>query len=367
MFLKRALLFLLLVSVVLNPHLVQANQGEEDVYNKLEKGELILKDRKYQKDEKPTVYLTFDDGPSYLTRKILDILKKEDIEATFFVIGQSIKGNEDIMKRMVNEGHSIGNHTYSHQYNKIYTSFSEYWGEVQKTEDLIYETIGERPSLVRAPGGTYKNWDSFYFYYMDQANYIIHDWNVDSGDSKRAGVPTTNIIHTVKKSILKSKLIVLMHDGYGHKNTVEALPAIIEYYRELGYQFKPLTVNTEPIIQPLSKPFWTRKDDYELRYQFVRTKIIDVDKVLAVKNIRQENIDYTRITDVRINRDRKDLNGGLYYANLEQNKKTKTLSTEKKLIKGTIFKHIGDVLGIILYNTTKTFFTFPSLFIYNEF
>ncbi|OEF99412.1 hypothetical protein BHF71_02175 [Vulcanibacillus modesticaldus] len=263
-----SLLILISFFIIIPDHVFA--EDEQEIYQLLLKGERILKKRDFIVEDKPTVYLTFDDGPSYLTTKILDILKEEEVKATFFVLGQAAEQNKQIIKRIVAEGHSIGNHSYTHRYEYIYKDFFNYWQEIQMTEKVIYDITGVRTSLIRTPGGTYKNWDSFYFYYMDRAGYLVYDWNVDSGDSKRKGVLPEEIINTIKGSVRENKLIVLMHDGSGHLNTVKALPSIIHYYKSLGYQFKPLTEKVEPILLPNVASRWKRNDLFEFRNQFVR-------------------------------------------------------------------------------------------------
>jgi len=255
--------------VLLLPDQVQAD-AEDEIYQSLLEGKRILKERDFIQEKSPTVYLTFDDGPSSLTEEVLDILMEEEVKATFFVLGQSAEHHQEVLKRIVKEGHAIGNHTYTHNYRKLYRSFSAFWDEIQKTEKLIYDVTGIRTSLVRTPGGTYKNWDSFYFYYMDQADYLIYDWNVDSGDSKHSKVSTEEIIQTIKQSPLKDKLIVLMHDGQGHQNTVKALPEIIKYYKGLGYQFHTLSEKVEPIVHHHVPTKWDREDEYVVHDQFIR-------------------------------------------------------------------------------------------------
>lgn len=267
----KILLLSFLILIVITYQVFAAS--DESTYQRLLAGENILIKKEYDVESKPTVYLTFDDGPSKNTEDILDILNEEDIDATFFVLGENVEKNEDITKRIINEGHSIGNHTYSHKYEILYNSFNDFWEEIQKTEKIIYDLIGIRTSLVRTPGGTYQNWDSFYFYYMDQAGYQVFDWNVDSGDSLQKDVSTEDIVQNIKKSVLKESLIVLMHDSVGHENTVKALPEIINYYRELGYQFKPITEKVKPIISSTGECLWDRENEYELRDNFVRDSI----------------------------------------------------------------------------------------------
>ncbi|MDQ8733854.1 polysaccharide deacetylase family protein [Paenibacillus sp. LHD-38] len=205
------------------------------------------------------VYLTFDDGPSKNTEQVLDILKQEGISATFFVLGEHVLGQPEIAKRIIAEGHAIGNHTYDHKYERLYGRFSEFAEQVMKTDKAIYQTTGVRTILFRAPGGTYTNFDQGYFDAMAAAGYQVHDWNVDSGDSKRQGVPASEILTTIKGSKLASKLSVLLHDSAGHTESVKALPAIIKYYKSKGYAFAKITDEVAPIqFKAAGKLKWTR-------------------------------------------------------------------------------------------------------------
>ncbi|WP_282939419.1 polysaccharide deacetylase [Paenibacillus sp. RC67] len=239
-------------------HASDSHASTHALYNELKSGKTIWKDKEYVSPEQPTVYLTFDDGPSPLTGKVLDILKKEDVKATFFVLGGEAKSHPELVRRAVEEGHAIGNHTYNHVYKELYSGFETFWNQIQKTEDILDEQVGIRPRLVRAPGGTYSNFDAFYFYYLDQAGYEVYDWNIDSGDSARPGVPASEILQTVKKGPFKQEVILLMHDGTGHEQTIKALPDIIKLFKDKGYAFAPISPQVPPIHFPVGKLKWTR-------------------------------------------------------------------------------------------------------------
>ncbi|WP_243644036.1 polysaccharide deacetylase family protein [Paenibacillus pinisoli] len=236
--------------------------------------------------KKKVVYLTIDDGPSKHTPEVLDILKREGIKATFFALGEQVERNPDIAKRIVEEGHAIGNHTYNHKYEKLYGSFAEFAGQVMRTDDAIYAATGVRTTLLRAPGGTYANFDQGYFDALAAAGYRVHDWNVDSGDSKRRGVPSTEIIANIKKSKLADTLNVLIHDSAGHEESVKALPAIIHYYKNLGYTFEPLDDSVKPMhFQTASKSKWSRGKVTEAD----KAAIIKYGKELDASGVRQKS------------------------------------------------------------------------------
>lgn len=193
------------------------------------------------------VYLTFDDGPGKYTEEVLDILKKYDVPATFFVLGKQVEVYPELISRMYEKGYVIGNHTYDHEYDKLYRSFPDFFKQIKQTEDAVRLVTGERPKLVRAPGETYGHFDTTYFDLMKQAGYIVTDWNVDSGDSLRAGVPAKEIIKNATISNVRGDRVVLMHDGGSHAETVKALPAIIEYYKKQNYEFASLDPMQEPV------------------------------------------------------------------------------------------------------------------------
>ncbi|TYP68073.1 polysaccharide deacetylase family protein [Paenibacillus methanolicus] len=207
---------------------------------------------------RPVVYLTFDDGPSKWTPQVLDILAKERVKATFFVLGQEAERRESTVKRVVREGHALGNHTYNHRYEELYRDFEGFWRQARQTDAILERIAGKPVSLLRAPGGTYGNFDAHYFELLEQAGYRIADWNVDSGDSRRKNVPASEIVKTVKASTLAREVTVLMHDGAGHGESVKALPAIIAYYKAKGYRFAVLDGEAKLATFRLGPDKWQR-------------------------------------------------------------------------------------------------------------
>lgn len=234
------------------------NTELQHLYESLRAGQRPDPNIAYEKPERPTVYLTFDDGPSKLTGQVLDILKEEDVKATFFVIGQLAGRQPETVRRIAEEGHALGNHTYNHVYKELYQDFSGFWQQVQKSEAIIEQAAGVKPELLRAPGGTYMNFDAFYFYLLERVGYTVVDWNVDSGDAARQGVPADDIVRAVRSSPLEHELVVLLHDGAGHEQTVQALPEIIRFYKEKGYAFAPLSASVKPVQFALGHSRWNR-------------------------------------------------------------------------------------------------------------
>jgi len=192
------------------------------------------------------VYLTFDDGPTYVvTAKLLDVLKKQNVKATFFVVGKEIEGKESILKRIYNEGHSIGLHTYSHNFKKIYKSTNDFINEMTKTSDKIEQVIGFAPKIIRFPGGSSKRLNSFTLQAIHNKNFKVFDWNVNIYDGINPNLSVAQLIKNSKINKGKNDVaIVLMHCNFNNKNTIKALPEIIKYYLDSGYIFKVITENT---------------------------------------------------------------------------------------------------------------------------
>ena len=197
-------------------------------------------------------YLTFDDGPGKFTGEVLDILAENNIPATFFVLGEQVERYPEIVQRITDEGHGIGNHTHNHVYDELYNEFTNFSAQVLQTLQAIYDVTGEQTRLLRAPGGTYNNIDTSYYEAMSEAGLIIFDWNVDSGDSASRNVTTETIVNNIKKANLMERVIVLMHDSNSHEATIAALPQIIAYYREHNYRFDMITDTTTPMVSNIT-------------------------------------------------------------------------------------------------------------------
>lgn len=194
------------------------------------------------------VYLTFDDGPSANTPQILDILHEYDVKATFFVVGRSTKWLHCI-KRAHDEGHAIAAHTYSHDFS-IYRSQQAYFDDLERIEQVIESQIGKRTNIIRFPGGSS---NLAYFHHSQDSTFMIRlaqtvldrgyqyvDWNISSEDATANVVPTSVIISHAC-STKYNDVCVLMHDASAKVTTVKALPSIIEFYKNNGYEFGTIT------------------------------------------------------------------------------------------------------------------------------
>ena len=185
------------------------------------------------------VYLTFDDGPSIYTEEILKILREYNVKATFFVTGTKEAKYDKMYRKILEDGHALGIHTYSHVYSDIYSSLEAFQMDFNKLRNHIYKNTGEWVNLYRFPGGSGNNvvtWNDRQeiFSWMDSENIIYYDWNVAPEEVGR-NEPTAqeiakNCIEGVKKS---DTAIVLLHDAGGRKSTVAALPLIIEGIKKL--------------------------------------------------------------------------------------------------------------------------------------
>jgi peptidoglycan/xylan/chitin deacetylase (PgdA/CDA1 family) len=202
---------------------------------------------------KKTVYFTFDDGPSLNTERILDVLKEEGIKATFFVCAQGADGVDEpaMMRRILDEGHELGLHSMTHDYNKVYSSLEGYLKDLNELNDYVLESTGFRPSIIRFPGGSStvkasKALMNDIKAEMARRGYRHYDWTVESGD-QTAKVHTPEYIcdKVVKGAGESERVIVLMHDSPGPKTTPDALKLAIPLLREKGYAFDKLTAEVE--------------------------------------------------------------------------------------------------------------------------
>ena len=204
-------------------------------------------------DQEKTVYLTFDDGPSARTPELLAILKQYDIKATFFVIGRESEEAEQWMRDIVADGHTLGIHTYSHDYNKIYQSVEAYLEDFNAMYNLILEATGAAPQVFRFPGGSVNAYNGATYRdiisEMVRRGFVYFDWNRMSGDAVRGNVPSETLVeNALDRADSMRRVILLMHDSARFPNVVEALPQIIEGYQEAGFSFAALTPEVKPVI-----------------------------------------------------------------------------------------------------------------------
>lgn len=198
------------------------------------------------KKEEKIAYLTFDDGPTLkATGKILDILKTEDVKATFFVIGKHVKEHPELVKRAYEEGHYLANHGYNHNNSKLYKSSDSFISEIKDTDSEIGKAIGIEnycSHVFRFPNGYmsshYKAKKKEATKLLSEMNYTYIDWNCLNNDSVKK-YSNSQLLQNLKKSAKnKGTLVILMHDTSDVNDTPSILKDSIDYLKEEGYEFR---------------------------------------------------------------------------------------------------------------------------------
>lgn len=200
--------------------------------------------KKISDANRKVAYLTFDDGPTRnITPQILDTLDKYDVKATFFVLGKMVDSNPDLVQEIINRGHKIGNHSYSHNYNSMYQSYDSFLAEILRAEKALKGVLGEdyETNLVRFPGGCHGEKKKSYGNRLEKEGYKVYNWNALNGDAeglnKSISYLRSRFVGTVGN---KKRPIILMHDASDKKNTAAYLPEAIEYLKNKGYEFDVL-------------------------------------------------------------------------------------------------------------------------------
>lgn len=213
-----------------------------------------ISDKEKEKYEGKEVYLTFDDGPSGYTDDILDILDKYQVKATFFVIGKTDEQSKRLYKRIVEEGHSIGMHSYSHNYSQIYKSLKAFESDYKRIKKLIYDTTGFETDIYRFPGGSGNQVSgtdmSVFIRYLNKENVVYYDWNVVSGDATGIAYSPDQLCENALEGIAEhTRSIVLMHDTNAKLNTVKSLDNLLSTLTQSGAKLLTLNDTVRPIQQ----------------------------------------------------------------------------------------------------------------------
>ncbi len=196
--------------------------------------------------EERKVYLTFDDGPiPGITERILDVLKEHKIKATFFVVGKEIPEREHVLKRIYNEGHTVGLHTYNHKFSKVYRNDDTFVNEMIKVREQVNQILNINATAIRFPGGSSGRMTQDLLDKLHSNNFKVFDWTLDLHDGNSSDVSVSQIVKNGKGFNPKyTRIIILAHCNSNNKNTVKALPEIIEYYKGLGYEFAAIKEDT---------------------------------------------------------------------------------------------------------------------------
>ena len=207
----------------------------------------------YGVDEHQSVYLTFDDGPSDNTEAILDILDEYNVKATFFVVGTENEEYQALYREIVERGHTLGMHSYTHRYSTLYESLESFEDEITTEIELLESVTGVKPWLFRFPGGSSNsvcNADmSDLISYLNDIGITYFDWNVVGADATSQAYTTQDVIDSVAEDIGKYQTaVILLHDANTKSTTVDALDDLIEFLQERDCDILPITEDT-PLVQ----------------------------------------------------------------------------------------------------------------------
>ena len=195
--------------------------------------------------------LTFDDGPSANTDRVLEILDRYGVKATFFVVGRTGEADQERMRKIVAAGHTIGMHSWSHSYRSLYASVESFLGEFNDLYQWIYQVTGVYPQVFRFPGGSINGYDRGVYQEiiaeMTRRGFVYFDWNASAQDATATPRPAANIAADCLRGVGRDLVVVLSHDSAARGTTVEALPAVIEGYQAAGYTFAALHPGVRPI------------------------------------------------------------------------------------------------------------------------
>lgn len=234
-----------------------AKRGEKTHYStevpdvvKAEEKEKVISPAAVEEQPKK-VYLTFNDGPSEQTKEVLDVLKKRNVKATFFVIGREDEYSKKMYKRIVKEGHTLGMHSYSHIHQKIYNSFRDFRKDFQEISELLFDVTGVRSAYYRFPGGSSATGqlsieECRAFFEKQGVTYI--DWNVVAANGTKEDASKTEVVRSVMEGVaMYDTSIVLLYDSADQKMTAKALNKLIDDLQAGGYELLPIDENTTPV------------------------------------------------------------------------------------------------------------------------
>ncbi len=209
-------------------------------------------DQQFVTGEEGVVYLTFDDGPSDSTPALLNVLKEEGVPATFFIASDK---RPDLLKQIYDDGHSIGVHTYSHDYHYVYWTKSAYLADFSRCYYAIWDATGYRTRIFRFPGGSVNSYNRHLVWdlvtEMNNRGFVYYDWNVTSEDASTAKTYEEQLDNLITQSENKKRVIALMHDTKKNSDISLVVKDYITHMKEKGYRFAALNSSVEPIHFPM--------------------------------------------------------------------------------------------------------------------
>lgn len=236
---------------VSNEHTIDSIEYTID-YQKLFPDLFWDKEIEFKQDIPGSTFLTFDDGPSALTPKILRVLREKNIKATFFVVYNDSPEAEAILRDISEDGHTIGVHSSSHVYSDIYKSVEAYLEDFEKTAKWIEEVTGSKPEIFRFPGGSINSYNQHIYKRLIaellRRGFVYYDWNVSSGDASYSYTADSILKNVLGGMPDTDKAIILMHDSANKNATLKALPEIIDQLKSSGRILLPLDRSVKPIF-----------------------------------------------------------------------------------------------------------------------
>lgn len=204
-------------------------------------------------DVEKVVYLSFDDGPSERTAELLEILECYGVKATFFVTGKRSGTSMQRLRNIAEAGHTIGVHSYTHDYDTIYSSVEAYLEDFAQEYYVIQEATGTAPQIFRFPGGSVNAYNGHIYQEiigeMTRRGFVYFDWNRQIGDAVRGSTSPQKLVdNALERASSMRRIFLLAHDNTRLTNVVEALPKIIEGYQAEGFSFAALTPEVKPVV-----------------------------------------------------------------------------------------------------------------------
>lgn len=220
-----------------------------------EKETLLQKQEEATADhsQKPNVYLTFDDGPSENTDSILDALGEYNVRATFFCLAKEGEENTARYRRIVEEGHTLAMHSYSHDYRTIYADLNAFKEDVGKISDFLYNATGIRPEYYRFPGGSSNTVSKVSMKkcirYINKRKITYFDWNAQNDDATGETYTASQLVSHAMEGVRRvgDNVVLLMHDERTKVATAESIPKLIQELKDAGYDILPITGKTPPV------------------------------------------------------------------------------------------------------------------------